>query len=47
LNEDGLIHGLHRWREIVIRGSRYQGMTLSKIAPAIFALPWMVLLFVI
>jgi len=37
------IHGLTRSGEIVIRGTRYQGMFLSKVALSIFTLPWILL----
>jgi len=37
------IHGLDRSGEIVIRGSRYRGMVLSKIALSIYTLPWILL----
>ena len=37
------IHGLDRSGEVVIRGTRYRGMTLSKIALSIFTLPWILL----
>ena len=37
------IHGLNQSGEVVIRGTRYRGMTLSKIALSIFTLPWILL----
>jgi len=37
------IHGLDRSGEVVVRGTRYRGMTLSKIALSIFTLPWILL----
>jgi len=41
------VHGLDRSGEVVLRGSRYRGMFLSKIALSIFSLPWIVLLIMI
>ncbi len=41
------IHGLNRSGEVVIRGSRYRGMAVSKVALSIFTLPWIVLLVMI
>ncbi|HTK60647.1 MAG TPA: hypothetical protein VL283_05605 [Candidatus Baltobacteraceae bacterium] len=37
------IHGLNRSGEVVIRGTRYRGMSLSKVALSIFTLPWILL----
>jgi hypothetical protein len=37
------IHGLSKSGEIVVRGIRYQGEMLSRIALAIFTLPWILL----
>ena len=38
-----IIHGMDRSGEVVIRGTRYRGSSLSRFALSIFALPWIVL----